>query len=231
MRFLAVLLATAMVWSVPKPAQAQTAQASGVEKISTSGWCVLFIDGAPERDAPCQMDVEIGCDAETEACGAKGKIRYHDGRVSIYSVEQDLTFIDGAQATPKPNRCWEYVKGGDTFCMSLLPTYDHLLARSQPVSNTQTAQAGSGLICLVMRGGREISRKPCTRTIEQNVGCEEGCKRVQRFRWPDGDVTVLANQEESFELNGVGIDKFKIDGSRWCFENPRTGNSFCYLEG
>ncbi|MEM9732746.1 MAG: hypothetical protein AAF903_04570 [Pseudomonadota bacterium] len=102
----------------------------------------------------------------------------------------------------------------------------------QSVVGSSNAHAqGIMTICIVQRGGREISRKPCTRSVEQNVGCSEGCKRVQRFRWPDGDVTVLANQEESFELNGVAVNNFKIDGSRWCFENPRTGNSFCYLDG
>lgn len=230
MRFAAILLAAALAWALPQVAAAQTAQMAGGEKISTSGWCVLFIDGAPERDAACQMEIATVCNSESEECGSTGKIRYKDGRVSIYSVEQGLTFIDDAQATPKGNRCWEYAKGGDTFCISLLPTYDHLLPKPRTAS---AAPAGDGLTCLVLRNRRELSRKPCTRTIAQAQGCEEGCKRTQRFRWPDGDETVIANIEESFEINGIAVRDggFRVNGSRWCFDNPVSGNTFCYVEG
>ena len=95
-------------------------------------------------------------------------------------------------------------------------------------TNAQARQA----VCSVERGYELKSRKLCRFEQTRETGCEEGCKVVRRFIWPDGDQTVVASVEEFFTLNGreVERDHWSVNADRWCFKNVRSGNTFCYAE-
>lgn len=87
-------------------------------------------------------------------------------------------------------------------------------------------ETGATLRCIVIRAGIAVDDELCA--LEWQLQAK---KQIVKFTWASGAQTVLTYADGNFTINGSATARETSPIFGDCFQNPVTGNDFCYRPG